>query len=895
MVRKVISKMTRFAAILWILVGLACSGEGLDVHGSESQRPNSWSLAPLSALEIPVSSSSGSLSPIDAFIERQLKESRLSFSPAAERRVWLRRVYYDLIGLPPTPEELAAFLSDTSPQAFERVVETLLNSPRYGERWARHWMDAVRYAETHGHDEDGIRENAWPYRDWLIKSLNDDLPYADFVRLQVAGDVYDPQNPWSVAATGFLSCGPWDQSSQMGIQDGTLDKKIAQYLDRDDMLSVTMSTFTSTTVHCARCHDHKFDPIPTEDYYALQAVFAGVDKVDRPFEVDQEIIRERRRLKEVRRALASGMLPELDSGMHQAMEAWSVELLQNAVPWRTLEINDVDSSEGGQFEILEDQSVRALGLAPEKDTYFVRGQLGPGRVSGVRLQVLPDSSLPARGPGRSENGNFHLSEIEIRIGGKTVEIESAVADFDQTGWEVRRAVDDEEDTAWGVHPEEGRPHRAVFIFKDVRKLSHAEPIEVTLSQSHGRQHVIGRFRLAFTGHEAPGSDVQYTDELYAIAASSSSDRSASEQELLARLFLKEENQRELNALPAPRMVYAISGDFDARGNFKPAKEPRPVHVLGRGNVRNPLEPAHPGALSCVPEIASRFELESLKDEGSRRKALAEWLVDPENVLTWRSIVNRVWYHHFGRGLVATLNDFGQMGETPTHPGLLDWLAMKFRDGGGSLKWLHREIVLSRTYRQSSRDRQSALALDPGNRLLWRMNPRPLDAESIRDSVLSLSGMLDFSMGGPSAQQFHTSKGVHVTPNVDYDGFDPDLEPNFRRAVYRFVFRTVPDPLMQTLGCPDASQLTAQRETSTTPLQALALLNNRFMIRQSEHVAASLSRFPKRREQIDQLFLRTYGRSATDLEVESVGRYVEQHGLANACRVIMNSSEFLYIQ
>ena len=881
--------------ILCLMIGVVSSARLRAEQVAPADQIENWSLLPLQLRTIPVSDSDPHGSPIDAFIEQRLKAAQLTFSPSAERRVWLRRVYYDLIGLPPSPGALDRFLDDSSPRAFERVVERLLGSPRYGERWARHWMDAVRYAETHGHDEDGIRANAWPYRDWLISALNDDLPYGDFVRFQVAGDVYRPQDPWAVAATGFLSCGPWDQSSQMGIQDGTLDKKIAQYLDRDDMLSVTMSTFTSTTVHCARCHDHKFDPVPTEDYYALQAVFAGVDKVDRPFEVDQEVIQERSRLRAVSEKLVAGQLPELDSGIHQAIDDWAVGLLAKAVPWKVLEPIELESTQGGRFEILPDHSSLALGPVPEKDTYIVKGDVGPGRISGIRLEVLSDSNLPAMGPGRSEKGNFHLSDIEIQIGGETIAIERALADFEQSGWEVRRAIDDSEESAWGIHPQEGESHRAVFVFTKDVELSQTLPWQVTLVQGHGRQHVIGRFRLSFTDHDSPGSDIVYSSDLYAAAAPAVSSRTARAKRLLALTYLKEENQRALSALPPPRMVYAIAGEFDAKGNFKPAKEPRPVHVLGRGNIRNPLEPAQPGALSCLPKIPSRFDLSSLKDEGSRRKALAEWLVDHDNVLTWRSIVNRVWYHHFGRGLVSTLNDFGKMGERPSHPELLDWLALSFRDRGGSLKWLHREIVLSRTYRQSSRDRETGLANDPSNRLLWRMNARPLDAESIRDSVLSLSEMLDSKMGGPSAQQFQTSKGVHVTPVVDYDSFDPDAGENFRRAVYRFVFRTVPDPLMQSLGCPDASQLAAQRETSATALQALALMNNRFMVRQSEHVAASLGRFSSLEKKIEQLFRRAYGRLPTESEIQSVKPYAKEHGLANACRIVVNSSEFLYTQ
>jgi hypothetical protein len=277
-------------------------------------------------------------------------------------------------------------------------------------------------------------------------------------------------------------------------------------------------------------------------------------------------------------------------------------------------------------------------------------------------------------------------------------------------------------------------------------------------------------------------------------------------------------------------------------------------------------------------------------------ALANWLVHADNILTWRSIVNRVWHYHFGRGIVDTPNDFGKMGGLPSHPELLDWLAMEFRERGGSLKWLHKTIVLSATYRQAAADRPDGVAIDSGNRLLWRMNRRRLEAECIRDAVLSLSGMLDLRMGGPSARQFHTSPGVHITPVVKYKEFGPDHPANLRRGVYRFVFRTVPDPLMQVLDCPDASQLAAKRESSSTPLQALALLNNRFMVRQSEHIAARLKHDTETLEaRVALLFKRAYGRSPRPSEATRVVDYASAHGLANACRVIINSSEFLFVQ
>ncbi len=616
--------------------------------------------------------------PIDRFILAKLNEKGLRPSPPADRRALLRRVTFDLIGLPPTLDETKAFLADPAADAYEKAVDRLLASPQYGERWARHWMDVVHYAETHGHDQDRPRPNAWPYRDYLIRALNEDRPYARFVQEQIAGDVLFPDDPQGIVATGLLATGPWDESSLQSIMDDTVDKRIAQYLDRDDMLSTVLSTFVSTTVHCARCHDHKFDPITQKDYYALQAVFAGVDKADRPFDADVRVARRRREL-----------------------------------------------------------------LAEKALLQAVRNPAG----------------LP-----------------------------------------------------------------------------------------------------------------------------------------LGRYMLEQQVDKQLAALPPPSLVYAAANDFKPDGNFRPAKTPRPIHVLYRGDISKPREEAAPGALGCLPELQHHFRLSDPKIEGNRRAALARWITDPKNVLTWRSIVNRVWHYHFGRGIVATPNDLGRMGALPTHPKLLDWLAADFQESGGSLKQLHRLIVTSAVYRQASRHQPSYAAIDADNHYLWRMNRMRLDAESVRDAVLRVTGKLDLRMGGPSVKQFIQTPGIHVTPNVDYLNFDVDRPENYRRSVYRFVFRTLPDPFLDTLDCPDSSQLTPARNTSVSPLQALAMLNNRFMVRQSEHLAKRAAQAGKDLPtQIRSVYLLALGREPTAKEARALAEYAGRHGLANACRIVLNSNEFMFVE
>ena len=630
-----------------------------------------WALKSLTCPSVPVSHDAPPewrSSPIDAFVHAKLREKGLAPSPEADRRTLLRRLSFDLLGLPPEPDTLDAFENDRSPDAYLRLVDRLLASPHYGERRARQWMDLVHFAETHGHDQDRIRPTAWPYRDYLIRSFNRDTPYSRFVAEQLAADALFPDEPELVVALGMLAAGPWDESSLRDIRDDSIDRQIGHYIDRDDMVSTVMSTFTSATVHCARCHDHKFDPISQDDYYSLQTVFAGVDKAERGYDA----------------------VPALDH-------------------------------------------LRSDLSAAEKAA--LKGQAGAA------------------------------------------------------------------------------------------------------------------------------------DWITALLA----------------------------ALPPQHLVFAAASDFLPDAGHKPPGAPRSVSVLKRGDIHFPLKTASPGALTCLSALEPRFKLPEGAPESARRARLARWIIDPRNPLTWRSIVNRAWQQHFGRGLVATPNDFGRMGALPSHPELLDYLASQFQQSGGSLKQLDRLIVSSAAYRQCSSNEPAFAAKDSDNLWLWRQNRRRLDAESVHDAILSLAGRLDPTMGGESVRQFTLSPGVHVTPVVDYTGYDWASPGSCRCAVYRFVFRTLPDPFFDALDSADASQLTAVRNESTTPLQALELLNNPFVLRQCEPFAARLSHAsPKLDDQIRLACRAAFGRDPTSEEISLLASYRAQHGLVNLCRVLINSNEFLFV-
>ncbi len=936
--------------------------------GTIRDKQDLWSLKPLQQPAIPVIAGLAAPShPIDAFIRAKLAEHQFAPSPEADRRTLIRRLYFDLIGLPPTPEEIDAFAADPDPKAYDKLVDQLLDSPRYGERWARHWLDAAHFAETHGNDQDRIREHAWPYRDYLIQALNSDTPYDRFIQEQIATDVLFPDQPSLTPALGFLAAGPWDESALRDIREDTLDRQIARYLDRDDMLATVMNNINSLTVQCARCHDHKFDPISQRDYYSLQAIFSGVERANRRYDLDPAVGRQRTELTlrktELEQRTPAALASLLSADVERQVAAWAEQHRQATVDWQVVDAESFTSSDGATLTKLADGSILSGGARPDKDTVtIVTGLLtlpnlaAPDadpkagtepsvptaakpprpleRITAIRLDVLTDDSLPQHGPGRNENGNFHLSEIEVYVDGrdKPEPLVNATADFNQSGWEITKAIDQNEPTAWGIDPQEGKPHRAIFEFKSSVPVDHApdpaaecnapaaQRLRILLHQRHGRSHLIGRLRLSLTDAKTPVRVDLQSELIASILALPRAERTEAQQQELARHQQLEVVNRALAALPAPSFIYAAAADFEPDGSMHPPKGPRPIQILHRGDIRNPREERGPGALGCVSTLNSQFEIPAGSPESLRRAALAKWLTDRENPLTWRSIVNRVWHHHFGRGLVGTLNDFGHMGETPSHPELLDWLAVEFRDHGQSLKALHRQILTSETYRQTvdispGRHGQEAtaaahadprVAQDADNRLLWRMNRTRLDAESIRDAVLAIAGRLDLRMGGPSDRQFDLKPGVHVTPNVDYAKFDPNSDLGRRRSIYRFLFRTLPDPFMESLDCPSGDQITPARGNSVTVQQALALWNDAFIASHCEHLAARIQKelagqpaataapTSASTAEIDRAVRLILGRNPTAAETTDFVEYKDRHGLANLCRLLLNSNEFLFV-
>jgi hypothetical protein len=874
-----------------------------------TQHPIHWSLRTLRTPSVPpIRDPQAAIrnrevrNPIDAFVLARLQARGLRPRTEADRRTLIRRATYDLTGLPPSPGEVDAFVADRRPDAYARLIDRLLASPRYGERWGRHWLDVAHYGDTHGYDKDKRRPNAWPYRDYVIRAFNTDKPYARFLREQIAGDVLFPESPEAVAATGFVAAGPWDFVGHVELAEGTVEKAKTRLLDRDDMVASAISTFNSVTIHCARCHDHKFDPIPQRDYYRLQAVFAGIDRGDRPYG-DPAVLRERaeltrregelqQRLKSLQAQIAAVSSPELarldgelaglraelaklpmpagaaspSNGYHSGIEAradvekWVQVDLGRAVPIDEIRLlparpTDFPDTPGfgfpSRFRVTvseEPAFTRAVPLVDHTGGDFPNPAGAAVTVPGGGKRARYVRVTATRLWPRTHDFVFALGELQVISAGRNAAAGAAVTSLDsiEAGrWSTRYLVD-------------GFDSRAALPAPGAA----ADPAQARREELQRRiaERERGRIRLAESLVPAP-----LRQERESAAAEALS--------IAARL----------RALPALPGVFALV-----------THAPRPIRVLARGEVEQPREEVTPGGLSCIPGLSPDFSVAPGADEGARRAALADWLASPRNPLTWRSIVNRVWHYHFGRGIVDTPNDFGRNGSAPTHPELLDWLARWFLTSGGSLKKLHRLIMTSAAYRRSSSYDPASARIDSDNRFLWRMNRRRLEAEAVRDSVLAAGGKLDLTMGGPPFELFRF-KDDH-SPTYDFTAPERVRDPaTWRRTVYAFTVRSVPNPFLECLDCADPNLNTPSRNTTLTSLQALALLNDPFMLQQSELLAERIgARETDPSRQVDLAFRLLFGRRTRPEEKSALVGYVRQHGLPAACRLLYNTNEFLFV-
>jgi hypothetical protein len=916
----------------WIAGGARWGSDPIDLfrYTSASRAGYDWwSLQPVArSAEPKVKNEAWIRTPIDRFVLAALEARGLAPSPAADRRTLIRRLSFDLLGLPPEPAEVAAFIADDAPDAYARLVERLLESPHYGERWGRHWLDVVRFGESQGFERDKLRPNAWPYRDWVIAAFNDDLPYDEFVRLQVAGDVLCPGDPRALIATGFLVAAPWDEVGQ--TQQSAAMKAVVRQDELEDLIAVTGQTFLGLTVNCARCHDHKFDPVAQTEYYRLAADFAGVRHGERD-SIDPAVA-----AKDDRGAA------QMRAGLTAAEQRIDNELKAFDAPLR-LRILDRRRANPPPAVALPHPIARWEFDGDLKDAI---GELhgtarGAARLDNGRLILDGKDSFVETAPLKADLTAktlevwVSLDRLEQR-GGAAMTVQSASgAVFDaivfgekepgqwmagSNGYSRTQSfqapLEDEGDkgivkivivygadqtvTAYRNGHRYGAPYTApsVAAFEAGKSqvlfgLRHSPPGgDRFLSGSIDRAALYDR---ALTADEVAAlagvvSDIVSDDELLAELTP---EARRSRQQLLFDLSLVRSRLR----LVTGGRVYAVN-----------AAAPEATFVLDRGNPSQKRGAALPGAIKALAALASDFELPAESSEGERRSRLAAWITDIHNPLTPRVIANRLWHYHFGSGLVETPNDFGFNGGRPSHPELLDWLAAELIDPQNavrqfrnpeseipnrhwSLKHLHRLIVTSATYRQSAQANSAATKIDAGNRLLWRKTPQRLEAEALRDAMLAVAGEMNPAMGGPGFHDFRT----FIFNSQFYEPLDPVGFEFNRRTVYRTWVRSGRNEFLDVFDCPDPSTTAPKRAVTTTPLQALALLNNSFTLRMAGRLAARVEREAGGLDQqLARLYDLAFNRTPQGEELAAAKAFVGRHGLAAFCRVIFNSNEFLYV-
>ncbi len=790
---------------------------------ADTQKPSShWAFQPI--VRPPLPEFAGVANPIDAFIIQGLAAQGLAIQSEAPPATLLRRLFFDLVGLPPAPADVQAFTADVAARgsdlAVGDLVDRLLASPGFGERWARHWLDAVRFAESNGFEMNQMRPNAWRYRDWVIESLQHDLPYDAFVRAQLAGDSLGAD-----VATGFIVGGAWDQVKS---PDPVLTAN--QRADElHDMVSTTSSAFLGLTVGCARCHDHKFDPIPQTDYYRLKAVFAGVEHGEREVTLPSEPPKQDRR-SEIARLLA---------------EAGVGTLRRAVTPRQNIDRFPPTPARFVRFTILE-----TSGAEPCVDELEVFSSDGRNVARGA----TPTSS------GDFAGNAFHaLAHVND---GQVGNEHSWISNTPGTGWvQLELPATETIDRVVWSRDRSPEPKYADRV---------ATRYEIALSTDG-----VDWTPIASDLDRRPfGDSTTAPDDSPAAAPPGSVADPASVAGKISALKV------ELATLDRGPMAYA--------GRFA---DPGPTFRMFRGDPTQPREEILPGPLSRIG--SGPWPADPISAEAARRRALADWIVDPGNPLTARVIVNRLWHHHFGTGLVDTPSDFGAGGGRPSHPELLDWLASELIATGWRLKSIHRLIVTSRAWRQRGEPSEAALALDAQDRLLWRYPPHRLEAEAIRDAILATSGSLNPQAGGPGFDLF-VANANYVKVYETKTEFTAD---DFRRMIYQTKPRSELDTFFGAFDCPDAGQIQPKRTSSTTPLQALNLLNGAFLIDQANRFAARVAREAGEEpaEKVRLAFLLAFGREATEAEIAAGTKLVADHGLPALCRALYNANEFLSVR
>jgi hypothetical protein len=795
-----------------------------------------WAYRPLQRPAVPeVKDTAWPRNEIDRFVLAKLETKSFQPSAEADRYTLIRRVSYDLLGLPPTPEEVDALVNDGAPEAYEQLVERTLRSPHFGERWGRHWLDRARYADSDGYEKDNARPDAWRYRDWVIDAVNRDLPFDQFSIEQLAGDLLPNPTPEQKLATAF-------HRQTLTNTEGGADKEQFRVEAVFDRVETTGGIWLAHTVGCARCHTHKYDQLTQREYYQLFAFFNDADEVTASVKISDQAVRDYEQAKarhgtqlkalETKLAAVRKELAARETAWEQELRDRLAQVQAGESSPQPLKIISVTSKGGVKFKALSDGSQLATSAQAKKDTYTVVVELPSQPVTGLQLEVLPDDSLPGKGPGRSERGNFVLTEISVRAE-SAIPLHSPTADFSQGGWPVTAALDGKADTGWGIAPEFGKEHHAAFYFARPVDGAKAKRLTVTLEQQYPKDsHALGRFRLAaLVGETAATIAPASVREVLEMPVA---DRSEEQQAILRDYFARIDPvaQQAAEQLAAATAAAPKPPFMDVRV-LAQRPQPRETHVLHRGEFLSPTDPVKPGTPAILPPLVPR------KDGQPDRLDLARWLVSPQNPLTPRVVANQIWAHLFGEGLVRTLGDFGVRGDQPTHPELLDWLASELVQSGWSRKHLIRLIMNSATYRQRSEGRSEMAESDPLNLLLHRQNRLRVEGEIVRDLHLAASGLLSPRIGGPSVFPPMPPEIAKLSYANNFSWKESAGEDRFRRGLYTFFKRTAPHPDLTTFDCPDANLAALKRNVSNTPLQALTTLNAQAFAEASRAMAKRL--------------------------------------------------------
>ena len=877
-------------------------------------KSNHWSFQPIRrrAVSGQKSEARGQQSPIDAFVRARLEREGLAPSPEADRSTLIRRLSLDLLGLLPTADDVREFVNDKEPDAYERLVDRLLASPAYGERHGRHWLDIARYADSNGFTIDSARQ-VWKYREWVINAINADLSFDQFTVEQLAGDLLPNATTEQLVATGF-------HRNTLVNEEGGTDQEQFRVEAVVDRVSTTGAAWLGLTIGCAQCHSHKFDPISQRDFYKVFAVFNHCDEPSVPVPSADQLAEQKRLDTEV--AVAEKPLKELDAELLKGLPDWERSVAsQSEGGWTILDPTVWKTDKGATLTKIDGTTLLVDFSTPANDVYTITfDPPADAPITAIRLETLNHASLPMMGPGRAE-GNFVLSEFEVLAGEVSLPIAKAIADHSQDGYPVSDAIDGKPKTGWAINvkPNSGEmlnvPREAVFFPKEPIVAKPGTKLIVKMHQLHSvPNYLVGCFRISVSGASADVLSVPAS--IKKIVATPADKRSKQQVEQLQTAFKNTDPRRK----PLAEKLDGLKKQLDALNKaipttlvMKAKAEPRPTHIMIRGDFLRKGAAVEPGVPDVLPAIHLSQDIDAKQRTASARLEFAKWLCSPDNPLTARVTVNRAWQAFFGTGLVPTENDFGTQGDPPTHPELLDWLASEFM-ADWSLKRLHRLIVTSATYRQASHMQPELRERDPTNKLLARQSRLRLEAELVRDVCLSASGLLTRHLGGPGVNP-PQPEGIYIVtqqkkPWAESTGLD-----RYRRGMYTYFWRSSPYPMLPTFDAPDANGTCTRRNRSNTPLQALTLANDRsfheFAVGLADRIM-SFGPLPSVSDSDDarlwQAVELCYSRAPSDLELRKLRKFLNAQRTAFAAdpkdkdptksawvavaRVLLNLDEFI---